>query len=494
MKLISMTMLLFGATGDLAARKLFPALYRMYVDQKLPQPFWIVAIGRRAWDQSMFRSRVEMWLRDAYRDRPEEFSVLPAFLHVIEYYEMDAQDPQAYLGLHQFVQRGERERRMSENRLFYLSVSPELFAEISLNLQGSGLTRTTGWKRLMVEKPFGSDLPSARDLNGKLGEVFAEEEIFRIDHYLGKAMVRSLESLASANPVIEAIWNSGYIANVQITASETIGVADRSDYYDHAGAIRDMVQNHLLQLAVMTAMYIPGQMTAKELRAEKRTLMEAVRPLSVEDVRLHVVRGQYCTGTVEGTPVRAYREESGVAPASMTDTFVAARLFMDTQRWQGVPFYLRTGKRMKEKSTRIVVECKRTDEEQLPNLLVIDISPNQGMTWRLNLPSPSITGQFEPVNVTYSHNQENIPESYELLLGEVMRGDRSHFARWEEVELAWMWVEPILAAFEANRVPLHHYPAGTNGPDAANSLLEEDGFAWWLDPQDEPLRTPVHVR
>lgn len=490
----SMTMLLFGATGDLAARKLFPALFRMFLDQKLPEPFWVVAIGRRAWSQARFRVHVEESLRDFCQDRATDFSRLQAFLMGIEYYEMDVREPQAYLNLHHYVQNGERERRIGENRLFYLSVSPELFAGIAGNLQSSGLSQTSGWRRLMVEKPFGSDLTSARDLNRKLGEVFAEEEIYRIDHYLGKPMVQSLGTLESANPIIHAIWNSQYIANVQITASETIGVEDRAAYYDHAGAIRDMVQNHLLQLAMMTAIHVPGWMTADEICAEKRNVMEAVRPLDKEDVRLHVVRGQYSNGSEGGTPVCAYRKEAGVAPMSMTDTFVAARLFIDLPRWQGVPFYLRTGKRMKEKSTRIVVQYKSSEDAELPNLMVIHISPNQGMTWRLNLNGPGKPGELEPVELTYVPNQEDLPESYELLLAEAMKGDRTYFAHWEEVELAWRWVEPILVAFAENRIPLHHYPAGTNGPDAANRLLEEDGFTWWLDPEAEPVFTPVHAR
>jgi len=489
----TMTMLLFGATGDLAARKIFPALFRMYLDRKLPQPFWVVATGRRAWSQSRFRAHIEESLRDFCQDRAGDFSRLPAFLQGIEYYEMDVRQPQAYLNLHHYVRRGESERRIGENRLFYLSVSPELFAGIAGNLHRSGLSQTSGWRRLMVEKPFGSDLASARDLNRKLGEAFAEEEIYRIDHYLGKPMVQSLGSLESANPIIHAIWNSRYIANVQITASETIGVEERAAYYDHAGAIRDMVQNHLLQLAMLTAMHVPGRMTAEEIQAAKRNVMEAVRPLDKEDVRLHVVRGQYSEGSIDGTHAFAYREEAGVAPMSMTDTFVAARLFIDLPRWQGVPFYLRTGKRMKEKSTRIVVQCKPSEEAELPNLMVIHVSPDQGMTLRLNLNGPGKPGQLEPVELKYA-NQENLPEPYELLLAEAMKGDRTHFAQWEEVELAWRWVEPILAAFAENRVPLHDYPAGTNGPDAAYRLLEEDGFTWWLDPQDEPVYTPVHAR
>ncbi|WP_354702692.1 glucose-6-phosphate dehydrogenase [Brevibacillus panacihumi] len=489
-----MTMLLFGATGDLAARKLFPALFRMFLDQKLPEPFWIVAIGRRAWSQSRFRSRVEKSLLDFCQDRSADFSRLPAFLQRVEYYEMDVRQPQAYLNLHQYVRSGEGERLIGDNRLFYLSVSPDLFAGIAGNLQSSGLSQTNGWRRLMIEKPFGSDLASARDLNRKLGEVFAEEEIYRIDHYLGKPMVQSLGTLKSVNPIIHAVWNSPYIANVQITASETIGVEERSAYYDQTGAIRDMLQNHLLQLAIMTAMHVPGRMTAEEVRAEKRSVIEAMRPLGQEDVRLHVVRGQYSNGSIDGTPVCAYRDEAGVAPRSMTDTFVAARLFIDLPRWQGVPFYLRTGKRMNEKSTRIVVQCKSSEEAELPNLVVIHVSPNQGMTLRLNLHAPGMPGQLEPVEMAYVPNQKHLPESYEMLLAEAMRGDRTHFAHWEEVELAWRWVEPILAAFAENRVPLHHYPAGTNGPDAANRLLEEDGFTWWLDPEDEPLLTPVHAR
>lgn len=494
-----MTLLLFGATGDLAARKIFPALFRMYVNKQLPQPFSIVAVGRRKWSARQFQDHVDHALQMYGKDHTAHFQQMQPFLQMIDYFEMNLSDGQAYSDLHQHVQRKEDELQISGNRLFYLSVAPEFFKGISVNLKKSGLCHTTGWKRLMIEKPFGRDLQSARELNQTLAETFLEEEIYRIDHYLGKPMVRNLESLEYANPMIQAIWNNEYIANVQITASETVGVEERAGYYDHTGAIRDMIQNHLLQLVMMTAMHLPRHMTPDEIRDEKRKVMEAIRPLRMEDVGRHVIRGQYEAGYVGGQKVAAYRDETGVAKDATTDTFVAARLFIDTPRWQGVPFYIRTGKRMMEKSTRIVMECKSPNQldsngEKLePNLLVIRIFPDEGITWQVNQKSPGQDGKLETVCLHYMPDPHKLPEAYELLLSDAMKGNAAHFAHWREVELSWQWVEPILLAFEQHRVPLHMYEAGSNGPKAADALLEQEGFQWWLDPVSTQERTPMPV-
>ncbi|CAM3260450.1 glucose-6-phosphate dehydrogenase [Brevibacillus invocatus] len=495
----SMTLLLFGATGDLAARKIFPALFRMYVNKQLPQPFSIIAVGRRKWSARQFQDHVAHALHMYGQDCTTQSQHMQPFLQMIDYFEMNLKDGRAYSELHHHVQRKEEELQISGNRLFYLSVAPEFFEGISVNLKKSGLCNSTGWKRLMIEKPFGRDLQSARELNQTLAETFLEEEIYRIDHYLGKPMVQNLESLEYANPMIQAIWNNEYIANVQITASETVGVEERAGYYDHTGAIRDMIQNHLLQLVMMTAMHLPRHMTPEEIRDEKRKVMEAIRPLRQEDVGQHVIRAQYETGYVDGQEVAAYRDEIGVAKGATTDTFVAARLFIDTPRWQGVPFYIRTGKRMKEKSTRIVVECKSPKQQDSqgdtlePNLLVIRIFPDEGITWQVNQKSPGKDGKLEAVSLHYMPDPNKLPEAYELLLADAMKGNAAHFAHWREVELSWQWVEPIIQAFEQNAVPLHMYEAGSNGPKAADALLEQDGFQWWLDPVISEERTPMTI-
>lgn len=496
----SMTFVLFGATGDLAKRKIFPALFNLYLDGKMPTAFSVVGVGRREWSDAEFQASVDQAVRTFSRRTTMEPLQMKEFLGAFRYAAVDVTDPDAYHKLLDIVKRREDELHIPENRMFYLSVAPEFFSVIAANIKASHLGSTTGWKRLIIEKPFGHDLKSAEDLNRKLTAAFEEEEIFRIDHYLGKPMVQNLEALEFANPVFQAIWNNQYIANVQITASETVGVEERAGYYDHAGAIRDMVQNHMLQMLMMVAMHLPKRITPQEIRNEKRKVMEAVRPLRKEDVHKHVIRAQYAAGEIQGQPVVGYKEEPGVDPASMTDTFVAARVWIDDPFWKGVPFYIRTGKRMKEKSTRIVIEFKNPleklyqhqNEKPAPNLLIISVNPDEGIALQVNQKNPSKSGKIEPVTVNFSAGTKDVPEAYELLLFDALRGDSTYFAHAKEVELSWKWVQPILEAFEENLVPLHSYQAGSYGPKASQELLEADGFQWWLDKSLERQPLPVH--
>lgn len=496
----SMTFVLFGSTGDLAKRKIYPALYNLYLDKKMPPAFSIVGVGRREWSDEEFQASIAQSIRTFSRRPHPDPSELETFLAAFRYCAVDVTDPEAFHPLLSVVTQRETELGLPENRMFYLSVAPEFFDVIAANIKACGLGETTGWKRLIIEKPFGHDLKSARQLNEKLSAAFSEEEIYRIDHYLGKPMVQNLEALEFANPVFQALWNNQYIANVQITAGETVGVEERAGYYDQAGALRDMVQNHLLQMLMMTAMHVPKRMTASDIRAEKRKVMEAVRPLKKEDVWKHVVRGQYGAGEVLGTKVVGYLEEPGVRPDSQTDTFVAARVWIDDPFWQGVPFYIRTGKRMKEKSTRIVIEFKnpleklyrQKREKPAPNLLIISVNPDEGIALQVNSKNPSNRGKIEPVTVDFSAGTEDVPEAYELLLFDALRGDSTYFAHWKEVELSWIWVEPILQAFRENLVPLHEYAAGSHGPKQARDLLAADGFSWWLDKEPERQPIPVH--
>lgn len=481
-----MTFVLFGATGDLAKRKIYPALFNLYVNQKLPKSFLIIGVGRSKMSDEEFQSRVDDSLTNFSRHSIEDKSKKEEFVQAFRYSRLDVTNPEEYAHLLELIQRSERERNSMDNRMFYLSVAPEFFEIIAANIKESGLSSTEGWKRLIIEKPFGHDLPSSQELNNQLGNAFEEDEIYRIDHYLGKPMVQNLEALGFANPILQALWNNQHIANVQITASETVGVEERAGYYDKVGAIRDMVQNHMLQLLMMTAMHLPTQGSAINIRDEKIRVMDSLRPLHKEFVVDHVVRGQYSAGEIHGEPVAGYQEEPGVAPSSKNDTFVATRVWVDNGFWRGVPFYIRTGKRMTGKYTKIVIEFKnplkyfyRNDnQDAAPNLLVINVSPHEGVSMQLNSKNP-INGHLEPIMVDFLASDENVPEAYELLIFDALRGDPTFFAHWKEVELSWKWVQPILEAFQENKLPLHTYQAGSMGPKASHDLLEVDGFNWW---------------
>lgn len=482
----SMTFVLFGATGDLAKRKIYPAMFNLYLSQKLPKSFSVIGVGRGEIDDSEFQSSVRNSLFTFSRHTLVDQSKKEEFIKSFHYCQLDVTNTENYNKLLELVQQNEKEHHIEENRMFYLSVAPEFFDVIAMNIKESGLGATKGWKRLIIEKPFGKDLKSARQLNEKLSKAFEEDEIYRIDHYLGKTMVQNLEALIFANPVLQVLWNNQFIANVQITASETVGVEQRAGYYDKAGAIRDMVQNHMLQLLMMTAMHMPKRNTANDVRNEKRKVLESLRPLQKDTVGIDVVRGQYKGGEIYGEPVAAYREEPGVDASSQNDTFIAARLWIDNSFWEGVPFYIRTGKRMKEKSTKIVIEFKNPLKDSYtsemkkikPNLLTVNINPNEGVSLQLNSKNP-VNGKMEPIIVDFVASKQDVPEAYELLLFDALMGDSTFFAHWNEVELSWKWVEPILEAFEENTVPLHFYLSGLMGPEAAGKLLEEDGYKWW---------------
>ena len=481
-----LTFVLFGATGDLAKRKIFPSLYNLFLDKKMPKSFTIIGIGRRDWSDEYFQSHVEKSLETFSRKwEGEDKEQLKHFLSAFRYKALDVTDIEGYKKLLDTIQSREAELDIPENRLFYLSVAPEFFDVITSNIKGSGLGTINGWKRLVIEKPFGHDLKSAQELNAKLRESFEEDEIYLIDHYLGKPMVQNIEALEFANPIFEKLWNNKHIASVQITASEIVGVEERAGYYDQAGALRDMFQNHMLQLLMMTAMQKPEKISASHIREEKRKIIESLRPLEKEDVISNVVRGQYIKGSIKGEPVPAYIQENGVEPSSMNNTFIAARLWIDNPFWSGVPFYIRTGKRMEEKTTKIVIEYKSAqdnlyeekNEVTHPNLLIIEISPNEGMAIQVNCKNSE--GKIKPKLIEFTSNDKNSPEAYELLLSDALRGDSTFFVPFNEVELSWKWVQPILEAFEENIVPLNLYSSGTMGPEASDQLLQIDGFKWW---------------
>ncbi|MBT2293610.1 glucose-6-phosphate dehydrogenase [Paenibacillus albidus] len=486
------TFVLFGATGDLAKRKIYPALYNLFVDGKFSTPFSVIGLGRRELSNETFRAQVLQSLHSFSRRAALDSLQLQAFLQGFEYSVLDVGHPEDYTKLLKHVREREALLGLPENRMFYLSVGPEFFEPIAANIQASGLGDTLGWKRLIIEKPFGRDLKSARALNTSLTEAFKEEEIFRIDHYLGKPMVQNLEVLKYSNPVLRALWQNRYIANVQITASETVGVEERAGYYDKSGALRDMFQNHMLQLLMMTAMQLPKGSTPEEVRSKKKHVVKSLRPLIKEEVALNVVRGQYTPGEIEGRAVAGYTSEPGIDRSSQTETFIAARLWIDDPLWNEVPIYIRTGKRMKEKSTRIVIEFKepfndshnKNKGDHTPNLLIIEISPDEAITLQLNTKDPQQHGELTSVHANYqSGSSSDVPEAYENLIFDALRGDATFFAHWDEVELSWQWVQPILEAAEEGLLPLQAYRAGSHGPDGSAALL--GGTQWWLDSEDK---------
>lgn len=481
------TMVLFGATGDLSQRKLYSSLYNLYLDHRLPSRFALIGVSRKKLSHEEFRSLVQTSLEHYGKIPSAGQQDLDGFLKLFYYAKVDATNTDEFTGLKNVVEDLESKLNV-KNRLFYLAMAPEFFATVALNLKASGLSNAPGWKRLVIEKPFGTDLTSAEELNQELREVFEEDEIYRIDHYLGKEMVQNIEVLRFANSIFRPVWNSDSIANVQITSSETVGVEERAGYYDQAGAIRDMLQNHMLQMVMMIAMEPPSRLKTEAIRDEKVKVLRSLRRYPVNEVAKYVVLGQYTKGHMNGKEVPGYREEHGVDPNSRTETFVAARLHIDNFRWAGVPFYIRTGKRLGVKATEIVIQFKdmpkhlyfNTDGNLLPNLLVIRVYPEEGIYVRLNAKRPGTDGTVVPVAMEFSQEPDNSPEAYERLIYDAMRGDSTFFTRWDEVALAWKFVDPILQASRNHyTIDVEPYEAGSFGPDEARRLLEEDDFRWW---------------
>lgn len=440
---------IFGATGDLAKRKLFPSIYRLYSTGKLDEDFAVVGVARTTLSNDEFRESVKQSSpKDADSARLERFA------SHFYYQTVDATDQKAYQDLKVFLESIDEKYHTDGNRIFYLAMAPEFFGTIGENLKSEGLTNTSGWSRLIIEKPFGHDYDSAEQLNEQIRKVFTEEQIYRIDHYLGKEMVQNITVIRFANAIFEALWNNQFISNVQITSSETLGVEDRGRYYESSGALLDMVQNHILQIVALLAMEPPIKLTREEIHSEKVKVLRALRPITTDQVDEFFVRGQYGQGVVKGKHVESYREEHSVDPVSNTETFVAGKLLIDNFRWAGVPFYIRTGKRMAEKSTEVVIQFKELpmnlylpDQQNIqPNLLVIHIQPDEGITLHLNAQQGSSGTTSLPIQLDYCINCDdkmNTPEAYERLIYDCMRGDATHFTHWDEVALSWKFVNPI---------------------------------------------------
>jgi len=468
-----------GATGDLMQRKLLPALYRLSDRGDLPAGSGILGVARRPLDDAGFRDAAAGWLR-AEGVGPEE-KVAAFCRESLAYHRLENETAAGFGRLREAIERVERERRLGGNRIFYLALPLEAMGPTLEGLGTAGLNESTGWTRVVVEKPFGRDLASAEALNGTAHRHFEERQIYRIDHYLGKETVQNLLVFRFANMFVESLWNRETVERVEITVAESLGVEGRAAYYDSAGALRDMIQNHVTQVLTLIAMEPPASRSEEAIRNEKVKVLRSIARISPDDA----VRGQYATGTVDGRRVPGYREEPGVAPASSTETYVALRLRIANWRWQGVPFFLRTGKRLPAKASRVVVTFRappvpffQTEDEYEvnPDRISILIQPQEGfeLAFEVKVPGREPRVQTHRMKFHYSDVFGALPDGYETLLLDAMLGDTTHFVRADEVEESWRLYEPLLK----DPPPLVPYAAGSWGPAEAQRLLEEWGHRW----------------
>lgn len=486
------TIVIFGASGDLTKRKLLPALYNLKALKLLPANFAVIGVAVSEWDDNEYRRRITEDIKE-FATRPVEDAEWDDFSKRSYYIQGDFNDSGTFTRLSAKIEEAQKAWQLSGNVLFYLAVSPTFFAKVVEQLAGVGLTKEAegAWRRVIIEKPFGRDLASARALNASITSHISESQIYRIDHYLGKETVQNIMVFRFGNSVFEPIWNRRYIEYVQITVAEELGVELRGGYYDHSGVLRDMVQNHILSVLSLIAMEPPSSISGDSVRNEKVKVLEAIRPMQPEEVIANTVRGQYGPGVVGGKNVPAYRTEPDVNPQSNTETFVAMKLEVENWRWAEVPFYIRSGKRLAAHTTQIVIGFRRAplllfgEEIQnnvTPNRLVIHVQPDEGITLDIHAkrPGPNINVANVPLDFSYSDFGEHTAATgYETLLYDCMVGDPTLFHRYDSVDASWRIVDPILDVWQA--LPARDFPnyaAGTWGPAAADHLIEKTGHSW----------------
>jgi glucose-6-phosphate 1-dehydrogenase len=486
---------IFGGTGDLNARKLAPALYNLYLEGWMPEQFALIGTGRTKLSDEEFQGRILADINEFSRTGKVADDKWGGFGPHIRYQAADVQNADTYRDFAKLIKGYEKEWKTPANVIYYLAVAPNFFPIIAENLAKAGLTEDPERTRIVIEKPFGHDLDSARELNALLGRIFQEKQIYRIDHYLGKETVQNIMAFRFANAIMEPLWNRDHIEHVQISVTENLGVGERTGYYDGSGALRDMIQNHLLQLLCIVAMEPPISFSAEEVRNRKVDVLRAMRRFTPESVREQAVRGQYGAGWIEGEQVPGYREEPGANQQSNTETFAAVKFFVDNWRWQGVPFYLRTGKRLHRTASVITIQFKdvphfifppETADAMRQNRLVISIQPEMSIRLQVQAKRPGVDMMLNTVDMVFDYKgtyQAQAPEAYETLLLDVMMGDQTLFMRADQVEEAWDLVMPILTSWQ-NRISQNfpNYSADSWGPEVAEALIAKDGFHWFTLP------------
>jgi len=491
----SIVFFIFGGTGDLTSRKLVPALYNLFLDGWMPERFRIIGLGRTQQNDDQFRNLLLDGVNKFSRRGKAEPEKWNTFAAHVDFQESDIMDGETYEKIRERIKKAGEEWKTDPCVIYYLAVAPRFFAPIAESLSKHNLATNSTKSRIVIEKPFGNDLDSAKVLNRLLNNIFSESQIYRIDHYLGKETVQNILAFRFANSILEPIWNRNHIDHVQVSVTEQLGVGDRGGYYDEAGALRDMVQNHILQLVCLMAMEPPVSFQADEDRNSKVDVLRAMRKFKPEDIQKNAVRGQYGKGWIEGKEVPGYRDEEGVAPDSNTETFAGIKFFVDNWRWHGVPFYLRTGKRMHESSSVITIQFKDVPHMIFPaeaiegwqqNRLIISIQPEMSIRIQVQGKRPGLDMILNPVDLIFDYSGKykgETPEAYETLLLDTMLGDQTLFMRGDQVEAAWDLLMPILTAWGGKKsLSFPNYPADSWGPELAESLIAKDGFHWFALP------------
>lgn len=488
----NLALVIFGASGDLTYRKLIPAVFNLYKQDSLPPSFAVLGVARSAFTDESFREKMKDGIKKFSTAKDITDQEIDLFSQKLHYLSINTDDGSQYYKLKERLDLLDQEEDTAGNYIFYLSTPPSLYSLIPKFLAEQGLSKEEdNFRRIIIEKPFGTDLKSAIELNKSLQENYDEDQIYRIDHYLGKETVQNVLVTRFANGIYEPLWNRNYVSHIEITAAESIGVENRGGYYDHSGAMRDMIQNHLLQVLALVAMEPPMSIDSVSIRNEKLKVFQALRPMSNDDLFKNVIRGQYTASNIKGVYEKGYREEKDVDPDSRTETYVAMKLFVDNWRWGGVPFYLRTGKRLPTRVSEVVIHFKPAPQNLFPesvdlssdeNQLVIRIQPDEGILLKTKMKVPGSGYQVKNVNMDFHYSELQdayLPEAYERLLLDCMVGDSTLYIRGDALEATWKFVQPLIDFWERNPdAPLHGYPAGSWGPNCADALIEGKDRQW----------------